>query len=189
MKSKIVLICSIFSGLYLLFSCGTNREEEKYDPVLEYSQGNEFKLSIVNEKGQDLLTDKNFVGKISATGNLSKKTQTFSSVSWDKEGDLNFIDVNADKPDSRTMQPIITPTTKDSYGGSNLILKVDNTTTNLHCDFHYSNMFADKPYQYYGGVGIHLIKIKLNNGEEVAFNNHNRKLTLVYSNGMLSIKK
>lgn len=187
MKTKILFVLSV---LLTLISCQDRTTENNYEPVSASGQATGFDLSIVDEKGQDLLTDKNFVGKISATGNLSKKTQTFSSVRWEKEGGLNFIDVYTDLPDRKTMQPIITPTTKDSYGSSNLILKVDNTTTNLHCDFHYSNMFADKPYQYYGGVGIHLIKIKLNNGEEVAFEDiNNKKLTLVYSNGMLSIKK
>lgn len=186
MKTKILFLLSV---LLTLIGCQDRITENTYDPVVASGQATGFALSIIDEKGNDLLMDKNFVGKLSATGHLSKKTYTFSSVRWEKEGGLNFIDVYTDLPDSKTMQPIITPTTKKSYGSSGLTLKIDNTTINLNCEYEYSNSATDKP-KMFGGTGIYLIKIKLNNGEEVAFEDiNNKKLTLVYSNGTLSIKK
>lgn len=182
MKAKLFLVIGI---LLMLLNC-KDRSEENYEPEVASSISSSFALSIVDEKGNDLLTDKNFVGKISATGNLSKKTQNFSSVSWNKEGGLNFIDVYADRPDRKTMQPAITETNKVSYGSSELVLNIADASTKLQCDFRLT---ASNDPKMFGGSGLYLIKIKLSNGEEVSSDILLKNLTLVYSNGTLSVKK
>lgn len=182
MKAKLFLVIGI---LLMLLNC-KDRNEENYEPEVASVISNTFSLSIVDEKGQDLLADKNFVGAISATGNWSKKTQTFSSVNWEKEGGLNFITIHADLPDVKTMQPAITETNRVSYGSTELVLNIANASTKLKCDFRLT---ASSDPKLIGGSGLYLIKIKLSNGEEVTSDVVLKNLTLVYSNGTLSIKK
>lgn len=126
------IIKSCFLAMLVFTSCDN---DNTYTPMAASAQSRGVLVSFINTSGDDLLSDEDYVGKISIHGVLSGKELPFKIKEFERNGiGRYYLSFKADLPETKEM---IFDETDNAKGTSIIELKINQQDVKLICTFKY----------------------------------------------------
>lgn len=148
------IVKSCFLAMVLLASCDKG---ESYTPMHASALHNGVLVSCVEASGSDLLSNENFLDKITIHGVLSNKDIPFEIKKIKSDGiERHYLSFNADLPDKGSMKY---KDATEAEGVSTVVLKMNGQEVKLLCTFKYTcssdssygnNLIAIESVEYEG---------------------------------------
>lgn len=126
------IIRSCFLAMLVFTSCDNG---DIYTPMVASAQNRGVLVSCINSSGDDLLSEEDYVGKITIYGVLSGKELPFKIKKIESNGiERYYLSFKADLPETKEMNFSGT----DSAKGSSIVdLKINKKDVRLICTFKY----------------------------------------------------